>query len=326
LFSLLRDTTVVDNYEGTKIIYSSEVATDYNINSLRLIRSGICFEIGGLDAVNEPHRYKYQPYRSTLIESINNIDYDLAVNYSLGTVVVAADSAENRYNIQKETGASWSEDNVSDFLERYKTLQSRVDSLIYARGIGYRLNIYNSDPVALTREITTNENFLNVVNYRTYPDPAVLGSEKSIGRRVGRFSKNQDSETVHFVHTSSRSSETLSTKPEKYNITLFVTPDWHSGFASWPTYLPTKKRGTLTTGEQAEIFIELGSASGTSIDAGVYNTEEKLESYESEYIRKDLTPDLYQIHSGRTTLSKYPSSVEDVLESDIVLPNRQIIY
>lgn len=324
LFSLLRDTTVVDNYEGTKIIYSSEVATDYNINSLRLIRSGICFEIGGLDAVNEPHRYKYQPYRSTLIESINNIDYDLAVNYSLGTVVVAADSAENRYNIQKETGASWSEDNVSDFLERYKTLQSRVDSLIYARGIGYRLNIYNSDPVALTREITTNENFLNVVNYRTYPDPAVLGSEKSIGRRVGRFSKNQDSETVHFVHTSSRSSETLSSKPEKYNITLFVTPDWHSGFASWPTYLPTKKRGTLTTGEQAEIFIELGSASGTSIDAGVYNTEEKLESYESEYIRKDLTPDLYQIHSGRTTLSKYPSSVEDVLESDIVLPNDRL--
>ena len=321
MFSLYRDLTNSNVFEGTKISYSSNFVTDSNLVSYKFIRSGVFFEVGGLDAVNDPHRYKYQPYRGTLIGSENNIDYDLVINYSLGTVVVAADSAENRYNIQKETGAAWSEDNVSDFLERYKTLQSRVDSLIYGRGIAYRLNIFNSDPVGLTREISTTENFLNVVNYRTYPDPAVFGSENGIARRVGRFSKNQDSETVHFLYTSPRTAEQLSDRPEKYNITLFVTPSWYSGFASWPTYLPSKQRGNLVAGDEAEIFVELGSASGAGIDSGLYNLDEKLESYEAEYVRKGLQLDLFEMHSTRTTLSKYPDSIEDVLESEIVLPN-----
>jgi hypothetical protein len=317
--TIKRDLTEADPGTGSKIIFINSFASDALLTQPRFIRQSNGIEIGGLTLTNTEVRITYNPYTGEESRRVEDLLYDKIENNSIGTFLTIPETGRNSVTLNKDSGDIWSEDIVPSLTERYQDVGSLISGLINSKGLSYKLNNFNSDNLGLSRLVDTRDQFLNVANVRTFPRSAVFTSNLGVARRAGRFTLSDKSEAFVLQKT-----EQFNTRPNKYGIVLFSDQQVVSGtdISSWPNNIPTKHREDILTGEDSEILIELGSASGSSLDSGIWNSRERLDSFDAEYIHKDQTyEDVYYLHSVRGSLSKYPDSGDDVTPEEIVLPS-----
>ena len=315
--TIKRDMSIVDPEDGSKIIYINSFGNDVLLTYPRFVKQCNGIEIGGYTLTDEELRISYNPYTGEETRRSSDLLYDRPSNYSIGTFLTRAETGRNSVTINKNSGDAWSEDTVPSLVERYQDLNVLLSSLINGKGFSYRMNAFNSENEGIARMISTRDKFLSVANLRTLPRSAVFVTNLGVARRAGRFTLSDRSEAFIFQKV-----ENQTTRPSKYGVVLFsdyqISGNETSG---WPNRLPLTPREELTGTEDAEVLVELGSASGSVLDSGVWNNNEKLENFEAEFIhRNNIAEDLYDLHTVRTALSYYPISNNDVLDKDVVLP------
>lgn len=312
-----RDLVETDPDLGTRIIFFHQFGTEALLTTPKFVRQSNGIEIGGITLTLTEQRNSYNPYTGDLIRSVDNLLYDRPTNYSIGTFLTLAETGRNSVSLNKDSGDVWSEDSNPSLVERYQDLNSLIASLINAKGYSYRLNMYNSENYGVARMVTTQDKFLSVANLRTLPRSAAFVSNLGVARRAGRFTLSDKSEAFMFQKL-----EGYENRPSRYGIVLFsADADSASEISGWPNYVPTANRELLSGTQDAEILLELGSASGAVLDSGVWNEKEKLESFDGEFLHKNLTgTDLYDLHTVKAALSYYPTNETDLTDREVVLP------
>lgn len=288
--TIRRDNSVEDPKDGTEIIYESLVGlTQANANSITGIRQNSYIEFlayTGPQGSGDPLTIKVQPYTLEL-ESEEGHNYKYYQNFSLGTVVPSTDSWHDP-SIDKFDGVRWAEDSKENYVEKYQTLADAVDSLYTRQGHAYLLGNSNSDIYGFSRELRPIKGGIEtkIAHVRAYPSPVSVGSESGVSKRLGRYSRTGQGEVFFSRNIEGRSDK-------RFNITLLSTnvlPGTNT-LASYPFVLPvigpeSPDFDKVTNTEERTPLIELGSASGSGIDAGTYASEFLKEDFSGEYVHR----------------------------------------
>lgn len=316
--TIKRDLAESDPAEGSRVIFYHTFGTEALLTTPKFIRQTNGLEIGGYTLTSTLQRVTYNVYTGELIRDVANLGYDRPSNYSIGTFLTLAETGRNSVSLNKDSGDVWSEDSNPSLVERYQDLNSLISSLINAKGFSYRLNSFNSENFGIARMIATRDKFLTVANLRTLPRSGAFISNLGTARRVGRFTLSDKSEAFMFQKI-----ESYENRPSRYGVVLFTDASLgNDEISSWPNNVPKTNRELISGEEDAEILLELGSASGAVLDSGVWNEKEKLEDFAAEFIHKDSSAsDLYNLHTVKATLSQYPDTEEDINDKIIALPS-----